>query len=145
MKPAQNFKNHSRLHTNYHFITGGLLLFTFIGALVNLYHSWQDDNRFYSAFLLVSVCLILVGIWWYARFFALRAQDRAIRAEESFRYFALTGKLLPATLNLKQIIALRFAPDEEFILLCTQAARENMGSKEIKKSIKNWRSDYHRV
>ena len=49
--------------------------------------------------------------------FAVGAQDRAIRAEENLRHFALTGKLLDKRLRKSQVIALRFADDDEFVLL----------------------------
>lgn len=45
-------------------------------------------------------CLI-----WYARGFALKAQDRAIRAEENFRHFILSGKPFDKNLRMGQIIA----------------------------------------
>jgi hypothetical protein len=77
--------------------------------------------------------------------FALKAQDRAIRAEENLRHFVLTGKLLPAGLRIGQIVALRFAADEEFVALAVKAASENLGSKEIKQSITNWKEDTYRV
>jgi hypothetical protein len=44
-----------------------------------------------------------------------------------------------------QIIALRFAPDEEFALLCQQAIDKNLKAIEIKKAIRNWRADHHRA
>jgi hypothetical protein len=77
--------------------------------------------------------------------FALKAQDRAIRAEENLRHFALTGKLLPASLRIGQIVALRFAADEEFAALAVKAAAENLTGKEIKLSINNWKADTYRV
>ena len=49
------------------------------------------------------------------RAFPLAVQDRAIRAEENLRYFSLTGKLLDKGLTMSQIIALRFADDNEFV------------------------------
>jgi hypothetical protein len=66
----------------------------------------------------------LLGVFWYTRVFALRAQDRAIRAEENLRYFVLTGKLLPSNLRMGQIIALRFAPNEELIALVDRATKK---------------------
>jgi hypothetical protein len=75
----------------------------------------------------------------------LKAQDRAIRAEENLRYFILTGKRLSKQVSMRQIIALRFAEDEEFVGLTEKAIKENLSPKEIKKSIKNWRPDYHRA
>jgi hypothetical protein len=82
---------------------------------------------------------------WYLRAFALKAQDRAIRAEESLRYYVMTGNLFPATLKIQQIIALRFASDAEFVALVDRAAKENLSSKEIKLAIQNWKADWYRV
>ncbi len=83
--------------------------------------------------------------FWYARGFALKAQDRAIRAEENLRHFVLTGKLLDSSLTPSQITALRFAGDEEFLILAERAAKENLTIEEIKKAIVNWKGDYHRA
>jgi hypothetical protein len=41
----------------------------------------------------------------------------------------LPGKLLPAGLTVSQIVALRFASDEEFPALATKAAAENLSNK----------------
>ncbi len=75
----------------------------------------------------------------------MKAQDRAIRAEESLRYFILSGKAIDKRLTLSQIIALRFASDEEFLELAEKAAAGNLSNKDIKKAIQNWRADHHRV
>ena len=64
------------------------------------------------------------------------------------RYFFLTGKTLYEKENLitsAQLIALRFAGDDELIDLMEKAIKENTTPKEIKKSIKNWMADHHRV
>jgi hypothetical protein len=75
----------------------------------------------------------------------LKAQDRAIRAEENLRHYVLTGKLLPPNLKISQIVALRFAPDDEFLPLIEQTLDKNLTQKEIKKEVKNWKSDEYRV
>lgn len=139
----QNVKNHTRLVPAYHGVTGLLLLAGLIGSIVNLFHA--DAHTHYSAALLVVVFLVLISLFWYARVFALRAQDRAIRAEENFRHFILTGKPLDKQLRLGQIIALRFASDEEFPALAKKAVEEKMLPKQIKEAVKNWRPDHHRV
>ena len=139
----QNFQNHARFVIGYHVITGLAIFSLLIGSFFNLFNSSRDN--LYSASLICLVAAILVLIFWYMRVFALRAQDRAIRAEENFRYYLLTGKAFSSELSIGQIIALRFAPDEELPELVTRAINEKMKSKEIKAAIKNWRADHHRA
>lgn len=139
----QNFKNHTRLVPGFHGVTYLLIVTGLIGSVVNLIHA--DAATHYSAALLVVVFLAVFGVAWYARVFALKAQDRAIRAEENFRHFILTGKPLDKQLRLSQIIALRFASDEELPALAKRAVEEKLSQKEIKQAIRNWRADYHRV
>lgn len=95
--------------------------------------------------VVLGLCYSVLLLTWYARSFALMAQDRAIRAEENLRHLSLTGKMLPVGLSMRQIIALRFAEDTEFVLLAEKAAKENMKATEIKKSIINWKEDNYRV
>ena len=140
----QNFKNHTRFVTGYHRILALFLLSGLIGSTVNLFESLGTDNL-YSASLLLLLFLCCIMLYWYVRVFPLKAQDRAIRAEENFRHFILCGKPLPAGLRISQIVALRFASDEEFLDLVNKALAENMTNKAIKLLIKNWRPDYHRV
>ena len=136
---TQNFKNHVRLVKGHHFATYGLIGILFVAGVAMLFcHPWV------GALLLVNV-MTLTLISWYSRVFALRAQDRAIRAEENFRHFLLTGKPLSSNLRIGQIVALRFAPDEEFVALAERAEKENMKGRDIKQAIKNWKGDYHRV
>ncbi len=116
-----------------------------IGSVINLFDSFGEGDGLYSASLICLTGPILLFLWWYCRAFALRAQDRAIRAEENFRYFIATGKPLDNRLRMNQIIALRFADDDEFVALAQKAVNENMSSKDIKAAIKKWRADYHRA
>jgi hypothetical protein len=141
----QNYKNHIRLVPMFHFFLAGLILLTFIGSIVNLYKSIGDSERIYSASLItaLSVCAILLFV--FTRNFPLRAQDRAIRAEENLRHFALTGRLLDPRITMRQIVALRFASDAEFVELTRKSAAENLSSNAIKQSVKNWRADHDRA
>lgn len=139
----QNLKNHTRYVPLYHFVAGILIVLGLGGSIVNLIKA--DAHTHYSAALLVVAFLVLTIMFWYARAFALKAQDKAIRAEENFRHFILTGKPLDKQLRMGQIIALRFASDEEFPALAKKAIDEKLSAKEIKAAIQNWRADHHRV
>jgi hypothetical protein len=140
---TQNFSNHSRLVAGWHGVTFFAILAFWIGSFVNLAHA--EGAGFYSAALLNLAGFIFLFLFAFVRIFALKAQDRAIRAEENLRHFALTGKLLPSSLRIGQIVALRFAADEEFVALAVKAAAENLTGKEIKQSIHNWKADTYRV
>ncbi|MEY4629273.1 MAG: hypothetical protein RLZZ595_1599 [Bacteroidota bacterium] len=139
----QNFSNHGRMHPLYHYVTAPLVVAGLIGSIVNLFKS--NPATHYSAALLVIVFLILLFIGAMLRTYSLKAQDRAIRAEESLRHFVLTGKPLDARLRMGQIVALRFASDAEFPALAQKAADENLSGKQIKQAIQNWRADFYRV
>lgn len=140
----QNYQNHARLVKGYHGVLFILLLAGLIGSIVNLTYSFDTENL-YSASLVVLLFIIGFIITAFVRLFPLKAQDRAIRAEENLRHFVITGKILPANLSVPQIIALRFAPDEEFISLTEKASLENLSPKQIKSNIKNWKADLYRV
>ena len=139
----QNFKNHSKMVPGFHYLGGVLMLLLLIGSIVNLVKT-SSENR-YSASLLVLVSVLFLIVSYYARSFALKAQDRAIRAEENFRHYLLSGKPFNKDLKMRQIIGLRFASDDEFLDLVKRAVSENLSEKEIKKSIKNWKVDTYRV
>jgi len=139
----QNLRNHYRYIPMWHFITSLAIIAVLIGSIVNLSKSTLEN--LYSASLIFVIALILSSFFWYARWFALRVQDRAIRAEETLRHFILTGKPLDSRLRMGQIIALRFASDIEFPELASKAAEKGLRSKVIKKMIKDWKPDNYRV
>ena len=131
------------MHAPFHYVSAPLVIIGLIGSIVNLVNC-QTENC-YSASLLVLVFFLLLVIGSMVRTYALKAQDRAIRAEEQLRHFILTGKPLDSRLNIRQIIALRFASDEELPALAKKAAEENLRSKEIKLQINHWRADNYRI
>ncbi|HMH34293.1 MAG TPA: DUF6526 family protein [Puia sp.] len=136
----QNFKNHAKLVPEFHILMLGITITVIILSVIYLF----------SGITLSSVMFFLLGIssllgFSKIRRFPLTVQDRAIRAEENLRYFTLTGKLFDSRLTIKQIVALRFAPDEELVALTERAISENMSNKEIKQAIRNWKSDHHRA
>jgi hypothetical protein len=145
MATQQDHGNHVRWFAPYHFVLAGILVAGLIGAGVNLYQSIGDHQRLYSASLILLLMVGLLMTAFFARFFALRAQDRVIRLEENFRHHLMNGTLLDPRLTVSQIIGLRFAPDAEFVALAERAAVEGLSQHDIKKSIKNWRVDEYRV
>ena len=142
----QNYKNHSRMVPLYHYVVSILIVAILVGSCIKLYKSYTYNMHGIltpSIFLLIGITLLLLG--WFTRSFALKAQDRAIRAEENLRYFAITGNLLDSKLTMKQIVALRFASNNEFVDLAHRAVKENMKASDIKKAIQTWKEDHNRV
>ncbi|PHR70853.1 MAG: hypothetical protein COA67_07610 [Lutibacter sp.] len=140
---TQNYKNHRKMVTGFHYVTFAITVILLIGTVINIIKSSADN--IYSASLLVLVPLLFLIFGYYMRSFALRAQDRAIRAEENFRHYLLAGKPFSKDLKMRQIIGLRFASDDEFLELAKRAVSENLSENKIKKSIKNWKTDTYRV
>ena len=140
---TQNYANHARFVPLYHFFTVIGTLVLLIGSVVNLYKSSGDN--IYNASLIVFGSLLLLLTAFYARVFALKAQDRAIKAEENFRHYILTGKAMDSQLTMSQIVALRFSSDEEFPELAQKALNEKLSANAIKKTIGTWKPDFYRV
>lgn len=139
----QNFKNHARLSKGFHGLLFLALLALLIGAIYHLYRTTSEN--LYLASLVVLIAIILIIMAWYIRSFPLKAQDRAIKAEENLRYYVMTGKLMPSELKMSQVIALRFSGDDEYVALVEKALKEKLSNKEIKMAIKNWKADHYRV
>ena len=110
----QNFKTHKRLIFGYHGFTALAIFALIVGSIMNLINSAKDN--YYSASLLVLISVVMLFMWFYIRSFALKAQDRAINAEESLRAFILSGKPMNNNLTIRQVIGLRFASDDEYVL-----------------------------
>ena len=139
----QNYENHSKVDPVFHVGIALSALVTLILTIIFFVKNVGTETLLSFIVLLVVITLILVGV--RLRTYALQVQDRVIRTEEQFRYYRLTSKDLDGRLSLKQIIALRFAPDEEFPVLVEQTLAENSTPNEIKKAVQNWRADHHRV
>ena len=141
---AQTYANHTRWHPLFHFFVLPVMLINFVWAIIECVRN-PGRNQVWG----IVVAAALVGLAFIARTNSLKVQDRIIRLEERLRY----QQLLPAdlarqagSLAVGQIIALRFASDGEL----EELVREVLGgrltkSAEIKKAIKNWRSDTFRV
>ncbi len=141
----QNFSNHTRMVPLFHYVAFTAALFPFVLSIIHFIKTiGQGSGRLQAAGMLSLITAVILALW-FARSFALKAQDRAIRAEENFRHYVATGKPLDSRLRMGQIIALRFAGDIEFVALAKKAADENLSSKDIKMAIASWKADYNRV
>jgi len=141
----QSYAKHAKWVPLFHFFLGPLNLLTLIGAIVNLVIAINRGEGRRVAVLLVTLSVAVAILSFLARIFALKAQDRAIRAEEKLRHFILTGKPLDPRLTIQQIIGLRFASDSEFPELARRAAEENLSLDAVKRAVKTWRPDHDRL
>ena len=142
-KMPQTFANYARLDPPYHFFVVPVLGIT---LLVAIWYLIQNPG-FYTAWRVV-VAAALIVLAFKARTYALKAQDRLIRLEERLRL----AHILPASehhrindISCAQLIALRFAPDQELAAIALKTLDQNLAPKTIKESIINWRVDDHRI
>ena len=141
---TQTYATHRRYIPAFHFFVLPVLIANIIVSLVRLVR-YPSGGTAWGAVVAVALG---IGIA-YARFMPLRAQDRIIRLEERNRF----ERLLPADLRNRideltpsQLIALRFAPDDEVPDLARRALGGDLKKPaEIKRAIRNWRGDYFRV
>ena len=139
----QHYQNHRRLSPGFHYLTYSLIIALLGMGIVLAFQKFSDNLLESLWFILLPIVLVLLA--FYSRRFALKAQDRAIRAEENFRHYILTGKPLEKSLKISQIVALRFAEDDEFVILAQKSLDEKLKNETIKKHIGKWRGDFHRV
>ncbi|GGO05483.1 DUF6526 family protein [Saccharibacillus kuerlensis] len=143
MKPSK--KLNLRFDWPYHFVTLPLSIAVLIASIVNLVRTSREGEEPLPAWVLMGLALCLFLAVTIIRVYATKTQDRIVRAEESFRYYRLTGRELDSRLTPAQIIALRNASDKEFPALCTRAADENWDAKRIRSSIRKFRPDTMRI
>ncbi len=144
MSETQNYSNHTRFNPLFHFVVIPLLLVNMIWSFYQFYklQSWDSAEN-----ILLALTLILLAL--AARLHGLRVQDRVIRLEEEIRYGRVLNSDLQErsrSLKLGQIIALRFASDEELPGMVERTLKgEFEKNNDIKKAVTNWRGDHLRV
>ena len=107
---SQDYKNHTRIHPVYHYVLTLLVLITLVAAITNMVLAINEGTNILQAVILVLIMIIIVIVAALVRLYALKAQDRAIRAEESLRYYVLTGEVLDPT---------RLAPRSSLVRIAT--------------------------
>jgi hypothetical protein len=142
-RKPQTYANHVKFDVVFHFILLPVALILLIGSLVGLFRH-PGISAVHHLLLVVVFVLVLGRI----RAFPLGVQDRVIRLEEKLRMMTVLKEPLRSRigeLQDTQIVALRFAPDEELPGLVQRAIDEKLSRSDIKKAIKNWRPDYGRI
>jgi hypothetical protein len=145
MKPQQ-YSNHTKFYTPHHFIFFPLALAGIIISVRGIFTHQTEQPEW------IMITALWVMVTWTSfmlrQHYSLGNQNRIIRIEMRFRYYALTQQrleLLEDKLSFGQIAALRFASDEELPALVKRTVSENLSPGDIKKSIKNWLPDHMRV
>lgn len=143
MSKTQSLKNHARLDPAYHFLLLVVYLANLVYASFHLYRQPSLSSGWYLVLSLVIIVPLLK-----LRAYPLKVQDRVIRLEERLRLQALAPQEWHAQiyrLSEEQLIALRFAADDEVVQLAKQALEQNLDRKQIKERIRSWRADDWRV
>jgi hypothetical protein len=140
----QNYKNHTRLLPAFHLFVIPVLFLNFLNAIR---HVWLLPTRSMAFQLVVAAALLTLG--FLARTQALTVQDRVIRLEMRLRLKQVLPPDLQPRINdltYQQLIALRFASDEELPELVREILSGQLQtSKAIKMRVKNWQADWLRV
>lgn len=140
----QTYANHTRWVPLYHFVAAPIFLLNFLWAAYRTLTGFSADT---GIGLLFAFALMLV--FFFARTFALAAQDRVIRLEERLRMQTLLPDDLKPRIHeytTDQLIALRFVGDAELPDVARKVLDGKLtDQKSIKQAIMAWRPDYQRV
>jgi hypothetical protein len=146
MAAPQSYKNHTRFDPPMHFFVIPVLLAN-LGVAIWIAIHFRHEFPWLGHWSIVFALALLV-LGFKCRINDLKTQDRLIRLEERLRL----ASLLPPNqlshineLTVKQLVALRFASDEEVAALVHKTLTQNLEQKAIKQNIINWRADHHRV
>ena len=141
---TQTLQNHVRFDPLFH---GFVLPVFLMNVIVSIVH-FVRFMSFYNGWMIVVAIALLVGAF-KIRLYPLKAQDRVIRLEERMRMDSVLAEPLrtrAGILTEGQIIALRFAPDDELPGLVEKTLSGAFPKQtDVKKAIVNWRPDHFRV
>jgi hypothetical protein len=143
-KIPQTYGNHMRLHPLFHFFVAPGSLLLMILTIINVFRHYSQMD----AWILLVMAVLFFTAVYLLRSYPLRAQDRIIRLEERQRLEALlSAGFVPRIRELTeaQLIALRFASDNELPALVDKVLATKMSARDIKKAIVTWRADTFRV
>ena len=144
MPQPQSYRNHARLFPLFHFFVLPVLAIGFLNAIRHVLNRPARETVWEAVFTLGLLMLALA-----ARAMALSVQDRIIRLEMQLRLRSLLPSDLQARLSQltpKQLVALRFASDDEMpSLVADVLAGKLPTSRAIKQRIQDWQADHLRA
>ncbi len=144
----QSFANHVVLPKTW-LQALGVMLLALITAVIGALNAGGPAGT-----ILVGVAVALLALasaygLFVVRGYATKLQDRIIRTEMRLRLAAVLPEDLRnriTDLTLRQLIALRFAADEELPDLVRKVLADNLQeATAVKRLVKNWQGDYVRV
>jgi hypothetical protein len=140
---TQTFKNHTRLVPPFHFFVLPVLLINLVNTIR---HAYLAPSISTGWVVVVAAALLMMAL--LVRNMALTVQDRVIRLEMRHRLMDVLPSDLKSRVNElthRQLIALRFASDEEMPAIVREVLAGNLATqKAIKGRVKNWQGDYLR-
>src|SRR5512135_185638 len=142
VKP-QTFETHARYVPLFHFVLSTMLTVYFVWTVWQLIKAPSAQRG-----IDLMMALAFGIVFLYMRRFPNRVQDRVIRLEETLRLQRLAPDLARRSGEFSpgQLVALRFASDEEFPALARRVLDEKIEDKtQIKKLVRVWRPDYLRA
>ena len=144
MAAEQTYKTHRRYIPLFHFFVEPVLILNVVAQLFYFYRY----RTLYEAWMVVIAIALAVFVF-IARYMVARVQDRVIRLEERMRLASVVPAEMRGRINdltMRQLVALRFASDEELPDLAVRCLNgELKGGEQIKKEIKTWRPDNARA
>ena len=148
--PVQNYENHVR-NDKLVFAVLGTYLLVIILAVVGIF---TNDVGMLTHDVIIALAVVVAGAGGIlsavmTRGYSTKLQDRIIRLEMRLRLREVLPDELAADVmdfTLSQLIALRFASDDELPELARKVLDENITKgSDIKKMIRDWQADWHRV
>lgn len=140
-QPVQTYETHRHNPRP----TGIAAIFWLVGVVCFVMAAFGFRTLGVGLVALSGSVLVLIAI---SRIYTTALQDRIIRLEMQLRCARLLSPeqaAVFARLRKAQVVALRFASDEELPGLVERASRENLGPDDIKRAIRHWVPDHDRT
>jgi len=142
--PTQNYASHRHNPK----MTGIGFAFLVIALIAFGLRWFYIGGRYTMALGVLGLLGAIFMLLSISRVYTTKLQDRIIKLEMRLRAATLLNAAQQGTLarlSKPQLVALRFASDEELASLVDRAEREQMTADQIKRAIVNWVPDWDRT